>query len=72
MRAAKPAAVVAALVACLSALTAPQETSADTDDHAVAADLMQASAVTASAVYHAANRAERLPRRQTPAAPGRR
>ena len=35
---------------------------------AVFADLMQASAVTASVVYEAANRAERLPRREMPRA----
>jgi carboxypeptidase Q len=38
----------------------------DTYDHAVAADLMQASAVIASLVYDAANRAEMLPRREPP------
>jgi carboxypeptidase Q len=43
-------------------------TSADTFDHAVPADLMQASAVIASVVYQAANRAERLPRREMPKA----
>jgi len=41
-------------------------TSADTYDHAVPADLMQASAVIASVVYQAANRPERLPRRELP------
>ena len=41
-------------------------TSADTYDHAVAGDLMQASAVIASVVYEAANRAEMLPRRPLP------
>ena len=41
-------------------------TSADTYEHAVPADLMQASAVIASVVYQAANRAERLPRRALP------
>jgi carboxypeptidase Q len=44
-------------------------TSADTYDHAVPADLMQASAVIASVVYQAANREERLPRRALPKAP---
>jgi Iap family predicted aminopeptidase len=47
--------------------TATHHTSADTFDHAVAADLMQAAAVIASVVYHAANRPERLPRRDLPA-----
>jgi len=37
--------------------------SADTLDHAVASDLMQAAAVIATVVYQAANRPERLPRR---------
>jgi carboxypeptidase Q len=41
-------------------------TSADTYEHAVPADLMQASAVIASVVYHVANRSERLPRRELP------
>ena len=35
----------------------------DTYDHAIPADLMQASAVIATCVYEAANRAEMLPRR---------
>ena len=48
--------------------TTTHHTSADTYDHAVAADLMQASAIIASVVYHAANRAEPLPRRERPAA----
>ena len=34
--------------------------------HAVPADLMQASAVIASVVYHAANRPELLPRKELP------
>lgn len=38
----------------------------DVYDHAVPADLMQASAVIASVVYHAANRAEMLPRKALP------
>jgi Zn-dependent M28 family amino/carboxypeptidase len=38
-------------------------TSADTLEHAVPADLMQAAAVIATVVYEAANRPERLPRR---------
>jgi hypothetical protein len=41
-------------------------TSADTYDQAVPADLMQASAVIATVVYHAANRPELLPRRELP------
>jgi carboxypeptidase Q len=48
--------------------TLTHHTSADTYDHAVAADLMQASAVIASVVYQAANRPERLPRRALPKA----
>jgi carboxypeptidase Q len=46
--------------------TLTHHTSADTYEHAVPADLMQASAVIASVVYQAANRAERLPRRALP------
>ena len=46
--------------------TLTHHTSADTYDHAVAADLMQASAVIASVVYEAANRREQLPRRELP------
>jgi len=38
----------------------------DLYDHAVPADLMQASAVIASIVYHAANRPEMLPRKELP------
>lgn len=38
----------------------------DTYDHAIAADLMQASAVIASVVYDAANRSEMLPRKPLP------
>jgi carboxypeptidase Q len=48
--------------------TLTHHTSADTFDHAVSADLMQASAVIASVVYQAANRNERLPRRELPKA----
>jgi carboxypeptidase Q len=40
----------------------------DTYDHAIAADLMQASAVIANVVYQAANRKEMLPRRELPKA----
>jgi carboxypeptidase Q len=43
--------------------TVTHHTLADTLDHAVAADLMQASAVIATVVHQAANRPERLPRR---------
>ena len=45
-------------------------TNVDTYEHAVPGDLMQASAVIASVVYHAANHPERLPRRPLPAAAG--
>lgn len=38
----------------------------DTYDHAIAPDLMQASAVIATVVYEAANRPEMLPRREKP------
>jgi carboxypeptidase Q len=38
----------------------------DVYDHAVPADLMQASAVIASLVYHAANRSQMLPRKELP------
>jgi hypothetical protein len=38
----------------------------DTYDHAIAADLMQASAVIATVVYETANRKEMLPRRELP------
>ena len=38
----------------------------DVYDHAVPADLMQAAAVMASCVYHAANRPDRLPRKPMP------
>ena len=41
----------------------------DTYDHIQAADLMQASAVVASVIYDAANRAEMLPRKELPKAP---
>jgi len=40
----------------------------DTYDHAIAADLMQASAVIATVVYEAANGKEMLPRRELPKA----
>ena len=43
--------------------TLTHHTSADTLDHAVPSDLMQAAAVIAAVVYDAANRPERLPRR---------
>ena len=43
-------------------------TTADTYDHIVATDMMQAAAVIASIVYHAANAPERMPRRDLPAA----
>lgn len=38
----------------------------DTYDHAIAADLMQASAIISTVVYQAANRSEMLPRRELP------
>ena len=38
----------------------------DVYDHTQPADLMQASAVMASVVYHAANRAEKMPRKSVP------
>ena len=44
--------------------TVTHHTSADTLDHAVPADLMQASAVIATVVYQAANRPQQLPRRE--------
>jgi carboxypeptidase Q len=46
--------------------TVTHHTSADTLDHAVPADLMQASAVIATVVYQAANRPQQLPRREMP------
>ena len=46
--------------------TVTHHTSADTYDEAIPADLMQASAVIATVVYEAANRPERLPRREPP------
>jgi carboxypeptidase Q len=41
--------------------------SMDTYDHAIPADLMQASAIIATVVYNAANREQMLPRRPRPA-----
>jgi hypothetical protein len=38
----------------------------DVYDHTQPADLMQASAVMASVVYHAANRADKMPRKSVP------
>ena len=46
--------------------TVTHHSSMDTYDHAVPADLMQASAVIATLVYEAANRDEMLPRRPLP------
>ena len=46
--------------------TLTHHTDMDTYDHAIPADLMQASAVIASCVYDAANRKEMLPRRELP------
>jgi carboxypeptidase Q len=51
--------------------TLTHHTSADTYEHAVASDLIQAAAVIASVVYDAANRRERLPRRELPKAAAR-
>jgi carboxypeptidase Q len=48
--------------------TVTHHSSADTYDHAVEADLMQAAAVIATVVYQTANRPERLPRRTLPSA----
>jgi Zn-dependent M28 family amino/carboxypeptidase len=48
--------------------TVTHHTSADTLDHVIPADLMQASAVIATVVYQAANRPELLPRRELPRA----
>jgi hypothetical protein len=48
--------------------TTTHHTSADSYDHVVPADMMQASAVIATVVYQAANRPERLPRRELPKA----
>ena len=46
--------------------TVTHHTSADTLDHAIPADLMQACAVIATVVYQAANRPGLLPRRELP------
>ena len=46
--------------------TVTHHTLADTLDHAVPADLMQAAAVIATVVHQAATRPERLPRRELP------
>ncbi|MGA2588854.1 MAG: M20/M25/M40 family metallo-hydrolase [Bryobacteraceae bacterium] len=46
--------------------TITHHSSMDTYDHAIASDLMQASAVIASVVYHAANHPEMLPRKELP------
>ena len=46
--------------------TITHHSSMDTYDHAIAADLMQASAVIATCVYQAANREQMLPRRELP------
>jgi Zn-dependent M28 family amino/carboxypeptidase len=46
--------------------TLTHHTDMDTYDHAIPADLMQASAVIAACVYEAANRKEMLPRRDLP------
>ena len=46
--------------------TVTHHSNMDTLDHVQAADLMQASAVVATVVYNAANRAEMLPRKELP------
>lgn len=46
--------------------TVTHHSNIDTLDHIQASDLMQASAVIASVVYDAANRAEMLPRKALP------
>jgi carboxypeptidase Q len=46
--------------------TITHHSSMDTYDHAIPADLMQASAVIATVVYEAANREKMLPRRELP------
>ena len=48
--------------------TVTHHSSMDTYDHAVASDLMEASAVIAAVVYQAANVAEMLPRKELPTA----
>jgi len=48
--------------------TVTHHSSMDTYDHAVASDLMEASAVIAAVVYQAANSAEMLPRKELPKA----
>jgi carboxypeptidase Q len=51
--------------------TVTHHSSMDTYSHAVAEDLMQASAIIATAVYEIANREERFPRKPLPAAEGK-
>ncbi len=46
--------------------TVTHHSSMDTYDHAVASDLMEASAIIASLVYDAANNPERVPRKELP------
>jgi carboxypeptidase Q len=48
--------------------TVTHHSNMDTLDHVQAADLMQASAIVATVVYNAANRAEMLPRKELPKA----
>jgi hypothetical protein len=50
----------------LGVSTITHHSNMDTYDHAIAADLMQASAVIATVVYETANRKEMLPRRELP------
>ena len=54
----------------LDYMTVTHHSSMDTYDHAVPADLMQASAVIAACVYQAANSADAMPRKAMPVAPG--
>jgi len=50
----------------LDYMTITHHSNLDVYDHAIAADLMQASAVIASVVYHAATRPDMLPRKPLP------
>jgi len=50
----------------LDYMTVTHHSNMDVYDHAIAADLMQASAVIASCVYEAATRPEKLPRKPLP------
>src|SRR5262249_41628628 len=50
----------------LDYFTVTHHSNMDVSDHAIAGDLMQASAIIASMVYNAANRPEMLPRKVLP------